>query len=74
MRSLGTCDVIYLKNEELLIHYGKQSSRAKLNANFAHNIPNETTIQKHADGNLYYPGGSDSNFNCDLFEVYGIEI
>ena len=51
-----------------------RSSDARLKSNYAHNIPNETTVPKSADGHLFYAGGGDYSFRCELFEVYGITL
>ena len=65
-------DVMRLKNDEINIKTGKNLSFAQLKADSAHNIPNETTSQKNENGYLYYGGGS--NFKCELFEVYVIQV
>jgi hypothetical protein len=46
MRSNSNKDVIWLKNDEFLICKGTSCGCARLNADYAYNIPNETTVKK----------------------------
>ena len=58
---------------EFSIGHGNRKSFAELKSDSIHNLPNQTNVQMK-DGKLFYAGGNDDSFNCEKFEVYGIEL
>ena len=57
---------------EFTICKGTSTSSARLNADSVHDLLNEIKTQNNKNDFIYYAGGNDFTFNCELFEVYGI--
>lgn len=56
-----------------MIRTGTESSFAKLHPDCSFNFPEETSLQKKGNC-LFYAGGNNFSFNCEKFEMYGLQI